>query len=169
MNAYGTVAATDSFPDDDLISRNIGLVKRIAHHLAARLPANVDIDDLMQAGMVGLLEAAGNFDASRGESSLRFWAKKPSITAQKCGYPVFIKQVAAHLYKFQIMTAGRRAMGLVGMGDFEDPSEAANCNWAPSGIGGGDNDGDESTGTIPSTAAHRRGPYLRGSSFQIVS
>ena len=68
MNAYGTVAATDSFPDDDLISRNIGLVKRIAHHLAARLPANVDIDDLMQSGMVGLLEAAGNFDASRGAS-----------------------------------------------------------------------------------------------------
>ena len=68
MNAYGTVAATDDFGNDDLITRNIGLVKRIAHHLAARLPANVDIDDLMQSGMVGLLEAAGNFDADRGAS-----------------------------------------------------------------------------------------------------
>lgn len=68
MNAYGTVAAADNYSDNDLVTRNISLVKRIAHHLAARLPANVEIDDLLQAGMVGLLEAAGNFDPDRGAS-----------------------------------------------------------------------------------------------------
>lgn len=66
--AYGSIA-TNKYPSqDELISDNVGLVKRIAHHLAARLPATVDIDDLLQAGMIGLLEAASNFDASRGAS-----------------------------------------------------------------------------------------------------
>lgn len=68
MNTYSSVAASDSFSDDDLVTRNVELVKRIAQHLIARLPSTVDIDDLMQSGMVGLLEAAGNFDPSRGAS-----------------------------------------------------------------------------------------------------
>ncbi|NNC76732.1 MAG: RNA polymerase sigma factor FliA [Woeseiaceae bacterium] len=68
MNAYSNVAATKNHSGDDLIIGNIGLVKRIAHHLAARLPSSVDIDDLMQSGMVGLLEAASNFDPDRGAS-----------------------------------------------------------------------------------------------------
>ena len=68
MIAYSNVAASANPSGDDLITGNIGLVKRIAHHLAARLPSNVDVDDLMQAGMVGLLEAAGNFDPDRGAS-----------------------------------------------------------------------------------------------------
>lgn len=53
---------------EELVTAHAGLVKRIAHHLAARLPSNVEIDDLVQSGMVGLLEAAGNFDATRGAS-----------------------------------------------------------------------------------------------------
>lgn len=44
------------------------LVKRIAHHLIARLPASVSLDDLLQAGMIGLLEAASNYDSTRGAS-----------------------------------------------------------------------------------------------------
>ena len=44
------------------------MVKRIAHHLMARLPASVLVDDLIQAGMIGLLEAAKNFDGSKGAS-----------------------------------------------------------------------------------------------------
>ncbi len=42
------------------------LVKKIAHHLLARLPASVQLDDLLQAGMMGLLEASANFDGSKG-------------------------------------------------------------------------------------------------------
>lgn len=68
MIAYSNVAASENYSDSDLITRNVGLVKRIAQHLAARLPSSVDIDDLMQSGMVGLLEAAGNFDPDRGAS-----------------------------------------------------------------------------------------------------
>lgn len=44
------------------------LVKRIALHMIARLPASVQLDDLMQAGMIGLLEAAQKFDGSKGAS-----------------------------------------------------------------------------------------------------
>jgi len=68
MNAYTNVAPAAKQSNDDLITRNIGLVKRIAHHLAARLPSSVDVDDLIQSGMIGLLEAAGNFDPDRGAS-----------------------------------------------------------------------------------------------------
>ena len=68
MNSYATVSQSAQSSHDELIIDNIALVKRIAQHLAARLPSSVDIDDLMQAGMVGLLEAASNFDATRGAS-----------------------------------------------------------------------------------------------------
>ncbi|MDP2785830.1 MAG: RNA polymerase sigma factor FliA [Sulfurimicrobium sp.] len=42
------------------------LVKRIAHHLAARLPSSVEVDDLIQAGLIGLLDAVGHYDQSQG-------------------------------------------------------------------------------------------------------
>jgi RNA polymerase sigma factor for flagellar operon FliA len=51
-----------------LVERHASLVKRIAHHLIARLPASVLVDDLIQAGMIGLLEASRNFDGSKGAS-----------------------------------------------------------------------------------------------------
>jgi len=44
------------------------LVKRIAHHVAARMPASVQLDDLLQSGMVGLLEAAQKFESDKGAS-----------------------------------------------------------------------------------------------------
>lgn len=53
---------------NQLVERHAPLVKRIAHHLMARLPASVIVDDLIQSGMIGLLEAAKNFDGSKGAS-----------------------------------------------------------------------------------------------------
>lgn len=51
-----------------LIREHMRLVNRIAYHLAARLPASVEVDDLIQTGMVGLLDAAKNYNAARGAS-----------------------------------------------------------------------------------------------------
>lgn len=51
-----------------MLEKHAVLVKRIAHHLVARLPDSVLVDDLIQAGMIGLLEAAKNFDGSKGAS-----------------------------------------------------------------------------------------------------
>ncbi|MFT5674784.1 MAG: RNA polymerase sigma factor for flagellar operon FliA [Paraglaciecola sp.] len=53
---------------NELVERHASLVKRIAHHLLARLPASVLVDDLIQAGMIGLLEASRNFDGTKGAS-----------------------------------------------------------------------------------------------------
>ena len=53
---------------NDVITRHSDLVRRIAHHLAARLPASVEIDDLIQAGMMGLIEASRSYDAEQGAS-----------------------------------------------------------------------------------------------------
>jgi len=61
-------AANASCPQEQLIEQYAPLVSRIAWHLLARLPANVQIEDLMQAGMMGLLEAQKNFDDSKGAS-----------------------------------------------------------------------------------------------------
>src|SRR5690606_13040092 len=41
---------------------------RIAYHMLARLPASVQADDLIQAGMIGLLEAARHFEEGHGAS-----------------------------------------------------------------------------------------------------
>ena len=42
------------------------LVKRLAYQLAARLPSSVEVDDLVQAGMMGLLDALSCYDESHG-------------------------------------------------------------------------------------------------------
>jgi len=53
---------------DELVTQYAPLVKRIAYHLKARLPASVVIDDLLQAGMIGLLEASRKYDSAQGAS-----------------------------------------------------------------------------------------------------
>jgi RNA polymerase sigma factor FliA len=67
--AYSASAARPSGSDADrLVLRHAELVKRIAFHLAGRLPSSVEVDDLIQAGMVGLLEAAAHYVEGRGAS-----------------------------------------------------------------------------------------------------
>jgi RNA polymerase sigma factor for flagellar operon FliA len=51
-----------------LVQRHSELVRRIAHHLMGRLPASVDVTDLIQAGLIGLLEAARNYSGAHGAS-----------------------------------------------------------------------------------------------------
>ncbi len=53
---------------DDLVNKHAGLVKRIAYHLMNRLPPSVQSEDLIQAGMMGLLEAGRNYDSNQGAS-----------------------------------------------------------------------------------------------------
>ncbi|UFH51697.1 RNA polymerase sigma factor FliA [Pseudomonas sp. KNUC1026] len=52
----------------ELIERYAPLVKRIAYHLLARLPASVQVEDLIQAGMIGLLEVSTKYDSTKGAS-----------------------------------------------------------------------------------------------------
>ena len=57
---------SDGLIDD--IETYAPFVKRIAYHLHARLPASVQVEDLIQSGMIGLLEALGNYDPNQGAS-----------------------------------------------------------------------------------------------------
>jgi RNA polymerase sigma factor for flagellar operon FliA len=42
------------------------LVRRLAHHMMAKLPANVQVDDLIQVGLLGLSEALTRYEAAQG-------------------------------------------------------------------------------------------------------
>ena len=53
---------------DDLVSLHLPLVKRIANHLAAKLPPHIEIDDLVQVGLIGLLKAKEDYQSDSGAS-----------------------------------------------------------------------------------------------------
>lgn len=48
------------------VDQYIPLVRRLAHHLIAKLPASVQIDDLIQAGLIGLMDAITRFEEGQG-------------------------------------------------------------------------------------------------------
>lgn len=68
MNGYAMYAAPAQADQDDLVTRHVSLVKRIAYHLVSRLPPSVQVEDLIQAGMIGLLEASRNYNPAQGAS-----------------------------------------------------------------------------------------------------
>lgn len=51
---------------EQLVQRFLPLVKRIAYHLMARLPSSVQFEDLVQNGLIGLLDAIGRFEEGFG-------------------------------------------------------------------------------------------------------
>ncbi|QWT46280.1 RNA polymerase sigma factor FliA [Azospira inquinata] len=51
---------------EQLVQRFAPLVKRIAYHLMARLPASVEVEDLIQNGTMGLLDAVTRFETGHG-------------------------------------------------------------------------------------------------------
>ena len=51
---------------DALIRQHAPLVRRIAQHMIAKLPPNVELDDLIQVGMIGLADALSRFETSQG-------------------------------------------------------------------------------------------------------
>jgi RNA polymerase sigma factor for flagellar operon FliA len=51
---------------ESLIISHMPMVKRVAVHLKARVPPFMELDELIQVGMVGLIEAARSFDPTKG-------------------------------------------------------------------------------------------------------
>src|SRR5262245_12532712 len=47
------------------VTKYYGCVERVAKRLARRLPSHIDLDDLISAGTIGLVEAAERFDPAR--------------------------------------------------------------------------------------------------------
>lgn len=66
--ASAEYSAAQKMPADELVRQYAPLVRRIAYHLRGRLPASIDTGDLIQAGMIGLLEAARHYVAGREAS-----------------------------------------------------------------------------------------------------
>ncbi len=58
--------ATGRLETNAMLKQYSPLVRRLAHQMIAKLPANVEIDDLIQVGMIGLADAMTRFDAGQG-------------------------------------------------------------------------------------------------------
>jgi RNA polymerase sigma factor for flagellar operon FliA len=58
--------ASGCFVKEDFVKKYAPLVKRIAYHMVAKLPSSVDVDDLIQSGMLGLMDAANRYQDNQG-------------------------------------------------------------------------------------------------------
>lgn len=58
----------DSSVRRDLLERHVGMVRRVASRMASRYPSCVDVDDLANMGMLGLIDAVDRFEADRSIS-----------------------------------------------------------------------------------------------------
>lgn len=68
MTSAAMYADSRKQQQEELLQQHLPLVRRIAYHLMARMPADLDVNDLIQVGMMGLMEAAKNYAASQGAS-----------------------------------------------------------------------------------------------------
>lgn len=70
MNQTNAYVTTPDLRTLDLkqLEPHFPMVKRIAKHLADKLPAHIQFEDLLQAGVIGLMEAVSRFDPSHGTS-----------------------------------------------------------------------------------------------------
>lgn len=51
---------------DAILNKHVILVKKLAFQLKAKLPPSVELDDLVQAGMMGLLDAINRYEDTHG-------------------------------------------------------------------------------------------------------
>jgi RNA polymerase sigma factor for flagellar operon FliA len=61
-----TYTAHGQLDRDALIRQYVPLVRRLAHHMMAKLPPSVEVDDLIQVGLIGLSEALTRFESTQG-------------------------------------------------------------------------------------------------------
>ncbi len=62
----------DTMTRDRLITEYLPFVKRIVHRMAVHLPAHVDVDDLMNAGVIGLIQSIDRYDPARDNTLATF-------------------------------------------------------------------------------------------------
>ncbi|UCG74376.1 MAG: RNA polymerase sigma factor FliA [Chromatiales bacterium] len=68
MSAACEYALAGGGSPEALVERHAPLVKRIAVHLLGRLPTGIELDDLIQVGLIALLEAARQYRPAKGAS-----------------------------------------------------------------------------------------------------
>lgn len=68
MSTASAYATASQLQPEELVERYAPLVKRIASHLLGRLPDGVELEDMVQTGLIALLDAARQYSAARGAS-----------------------------------------------------------------------------------------------------
>jgi len=68
MKATSAYAVNEQASLDALVEQYAPMVKRIGIHLRGRLPDTIELDDLIQVGLIALLEAAKKYSAAKGAS-----------------------------------------------------------------------------------------------------
>src|SRR5690606_30638138 len=71
---YGTTQSPEL--RDRLLNEHLGLVHHVARQLSKTLSANVDFDELVSCGTIGLMNALDSFEASRGLAFSTFAAPR---------------------------------------------------------------------------------------------
>lgn len=61
---------------DELLNKHAVLVKKLAYQLKAKLPPSVELDDLVQAGMMGLLDAVNRYEDTYGAQFATYAAQR---------------------------------------------------------------------------------------------
>lgn len=114
--------------EDDLVRTHLPLVRRAVAELSARMPKHAARDDLMSAGMLGLAQAARNFDESLGVPFHRYattrirgalldelrahdWASRP-VRAKARQMDVTIERLTAKLGRYPDLAELAEAMGI---------------------------------------------------------
>lgn len=67
---------TKRFSSKELVAKYQPLVRHIALNMVSKLPASVELEDLLQAGTMGLLDAASRYDASMGAEMATYVATR---------------------------------------------------------------------------------------------
>ena len=62
---YTATGRSEKYEKTDLLTQYMPMVKRLAHHMMGRLPPSVEEDDMVQAGMIGLLDAISRYDEAQ--------------------------------------------------------------------------------------------------------
>ncbi len=62
---YTATGRSEKGEKGDLLTQYMPMVKRLAHHMMGRLPPSVEEDDIVQAGMMGLLDAISRYDEAQ--------------------------------------------------------------------------------------------------------
>jgi len=66
------IVKNDASYRDQLITEYLPYVKRIVHRIAVHLPSTIDIDDLMNVGVIGLIQAVDRYDPGRDNKFMTY-------------------------------------------------------------------------------------------------
>lgn len=65
-NMIGAYHSQTELSKTEIVENHLPMVKKVAAHFAAKLPSHIELDDLVQVGLIGLLKAIDNYNPDSG-------------------------------------------------------------------------------------------------------